>query len=438
MHVHYLATLSMLLWAVSCLSAQVEIYDIRTKPHRDHTRVVFDLSAPAEHTLFSLQRPDRIVIDLRNARLNARLSLPAPAGKRLRRVRAAPRDSRDVRVVLDVEQTLRPKSFLLSPGAQYGHRLVIDLYEKQGSHNNGVKTLETRATPSTLLRDVVIAIDPGHGGKDPGAVGRGGTLEKDITLSVSRHLQALIREARGMNPIIVRKGDHYLTLRERIEVARKHKADLFVSIHADAFRDPNIAGSSVYVLSRNGASSEAAQWLANRENAADLVGGVSIHDKDEILASVLLDLSQSATLSASMEVGAEVLKELTTMIGTPHKRRVQQAGFVVLKSPDIPSILIETGFISNPSEERKLRNVAHQRTLARAILRGLRSYFSQHPPPNTLLAAREHVIERGDTLSEIALHYGVSLKRLREVNNLPSDRLHVGAILRIPPGSHGT
>jgi len=231
--------------------------------------------------------------------------------------------------------------------------------------------------------------------------------------------------------VLVRRGDYYIGLRKRMMIARERRADLFISIHADSFKDPRVRGSSVYVLSRNGASSEAARWLAEQENAADLVGGVSLDDKDDLLASVLLDLSQTATLSASTDVGTSVLKQLKTL-GKTHKRRVQRAGFMVLKSPDIPSILVETAFLSNPTEEKCLRNRAHQRKLARAMVAGVRAYFRHNAPPGTRLAARSHVIVRGDTLGRIAGLYGVSLNDLRRANAINGSDIRVGQVLQIP------
>ena len=237
-----------------------------------------------------------------------------------------------------------------------------------------------------------------------------------------------------MRPVLIRDGDYYIGLRQRIEKARKHRADLFISIHADAFRDRRVKGSSVFVISRSGASSEMARWLAARENAADLVGGVSLDDKDDLLAEVLLDLAQTATLEASNAVASNVLAEMKR-VGRVHKKRVQHAGFVVLKSPDIPSLLIETAYISNPAEEKKLRSSKYQRKVAKAIMTGLRNYFTANPPPGTLLAKsspRRHVIRRGDTLSQIAQRYGVSMRSIRARNNLSNDRLIVGKVLAIP------
>jgi N-acetylmuramoyl-L-alanine amidase len=242
----------------------------------------------------------------------------------------------------------------------------------------------------------------------------------------------LIKKEPGMRPVLIRKGDYYVGLRQRINKARQHNADLFVSIHADGFRDRRVRGSSVYVLSRRGASSEMARWLAEKENAADLAGGVSLDDKDQLLAEVLLDLSQSATNEASVDVADNLFRELRRL-GKTHKKSVQQAGFVVLKSPDIPSVLVETAFITNPTEERKLRDKRHQEALARAMFSGILRYFTTHQPPGTHLVAREHTIKRGDTLGHIAQHYQVTLNSLKGYNELKSDRVRVGQKLRIPP-----
>jgi len=278
----------------------------------------------------------------------------------------------------------------------------------------------------------VIAIDAGHGGKDSGARGSRGTKEKDIVLAIARQLAELVRKEPGMRPVMIRDGDYYVGLRQRINKARKHNADLFISIHADAFHKKSARGSSVFVLSTRGASSEMGRWLANQENAADLAGGVSLDDKDDLLAEVLLDLSQSATIEASHEVAANMLGGLKRL-GKTHKSTVQRAGFVVLKSPDIPSILVETAFISNPQEENKLRDKRHQKKLARAMLTGIRDYFGNNPPPGTHMVARKYKVKRGDTLSEIAAVHRVSLASLRGYNSLKSDRLRVGDTLRIPP-----
>lgn len=418
------------LLAMDVAGAGVHVKNVRTWPAPDHTRIVFDLDGAVEHTLFVLKNPQRVVVDMRGAEMDVPGAEPGDGDRFLSRLRHAPRNRKDLRIVLDLKRAVRPKSFLLKPSRNYGHRLVIDLYA--GEERGGAPRVARSARrDAPRLRDVVVAIDPGHGGEDPGAMGPGGTREKDVVFAIAKHLESLMKRKRGMRPVMIRSGDYYVGLRKRTKLARKYRADLFISIHADAFKDRRVYGSSVYTLSRNGASSEAAKWLAASENAADLVGGVSLDDKEDLLASVLLDLSQTATLGASSDVAARVLSELKKL-GKTHKVRPQRGGFVVLKSPDIPSVLVETAFISNPSEERKLRNTRHQRRVAQAILTGIEEYFQRSPPPGTLLATQRHVIEEGDTLSGIAQRYRVSLSRLRSVNSLGTDRLRVGDVLRIP------
>lgn len=280
------------------------------------------------------------------------------------------------------------------------------------------------------MRDVVIAIDAGHGGEDPGARGHRGTREKTVVLAIARRFKALVEKEPGMRPVMIRDGDYYISLRGRIKKARQKRADIFISIHADAFHNKKARGSSVYTLSPRGATSEAARWLAESENKADLIGGVSLDDKDDLLASVLLDLSQTASLEASLDVADHILGGLKR-VGKVHKRRVQSASFMVLKSPDIPSVLVETAFISNPEEERKLRSKSYQQKLAQALMQGVRKYFHRFPPPGTHLA-RRHVIKTGDTLSAIAEQYQVPVHRLRNVNQLESDHVKVGEVLQIP------
>jgi len=415
------------------VSAAPSLLSVRLWAAPDRTRVVFDTSGPISHKLFTLKHPDRLVIDVPAAQVPANLEV---SGGLVKGIRAARNKPDTLRVVLDLKQAARPRSFNLTPNGQYGHRLVIDLYADASDEAPADTAATGTPKPAVVshpseMRDLVIAIDAGHGGDDPGAIGRRKTREKDVVLAIARRLARLVGQEPGMRPVLIREGDYYIGLRQRIEKARKHKADLFISIHADGFTDHRASGSSVYVLSRRGASSEMARVLAARENAADLVGGVSLDDKDELLREVLLDLSQTATLEASFSVADNMLGELKH-IGKTHKSSVQQAGFVVLKSPDIPSILVETAFISNPAEEQKLRDARHQERLARAMLSGIRDYFGKHPPPGTLVA-RKYVVKRGDTLSDIAQQFSVSLSSLRGYNSLKSDTLRVGDTLRIPP-----
>jgi len=294
-------------------------------------------------------------------------------------------------------------------------------------------------------RAIVIAIDAGHGGEDPGALGPKGAREKHVTLAIAKELQRQINAERGYRAELVRTGDYFIPLRKRTVIARKKGADLFVSIHADAAPRAAAFGASVYALSDRGATSETARWLADSENQSDLIGGagnVSLDDKDKMLAGVLLDLSMTASLSSSLNVGQKVLSNMGRI--TPlHKRRVEQAGFMVLKSPDIPSILVETGFISNPNEAAKLATLSHQQSLARSIQSGIRQFFQQNPPPGTYVAwlrdsgkiapgPREHVVSSGESLALIAQRYQVGLAVLRSANNLRSDTIKVGQTLNIP------
>lgn len=414
-------------------AANKKIESVRFWTAPDHTRLVFGVSSPIEHKVFTLSNPPRLVIDLQNVAFKA--SMPAfPANHNVMSlIRQAPRNKKDLRVVIDLKTNVRVKSFLLKPNANYGHRLVVDLHPtstKVSSKPTAVKT----ATGATHNSKWVVAIDAGHGGEDPGAKGYRGTREKVVVLAIAKKLAALVNKQPNMKAYLVRSGDYYIGLRKRMEKARQAHADLFISIHADAFKDQRARGSSVYVLSNRGASSEAARWLANSENAADLVGGVSLDDKDDVLASVLLDLSQNATEDASATVASVVLKNLKG-VGHVHKKHVQRAGFMVLKSPDIPSILIETAFISNKKEEAKLRSPRHQTKIAKAIMRGVKAYFAnQHIPsnPSTTFAKSSYKIKRGDTLSGIAMRYRVSLSSLKKLNKMKNSRIRVGQMIRIP------
>ncbi len=423
-----------LFWASQTI-ATVNIQGVRLWAAPDNTRVVLDLDRSAEHDLMILESPNRVVIDIAGGAINkGRVKLPVAQGFVVN-IRSGRQKDGSLRIVLDVSEKVRPKSFLLKPNEKYGYRLVIDLAAAE--RKNPVRQLSSANLPG---RDVVVAIDAGHGGEDPGALGRRGTREKDVVLQIARRLAKKVDERPGMRAFLIRDGDYFLPHAQRMKKARLNRADLFISIHADSFTNRRARGASVYVLSEKGASDEAARLLAERENASDLIGGVSLADKDDVLASVLLDLSQSYSISASMNMADSVLEQLAT-VGSVHKPKVLQANFLVLKSPDIPSILVETAFISNPQEEKKLRDRAHQDQLAGAILNGLAVYLRANPPAGTLLARGDlpnpqletaHVIQRGDTLSGIASHYRVSLRKLREYNSLRGDRIMVGQVLQIP------
>ena len=362
----------------------VDVRGIRLWAGPDNTRVVVDLSGSAQHSLLLLHNPERAVLDVSGARLGkSARSVPRGAGA-VKAVRMSRSPSGNFRLVLDLARPIQAKSFLSTPNAHYGYRLVVDLEGASRLANHVDKPIKAKHAPSDA-RDLIIAIDAGHGGEDPGAIGMNGTREKDVVLAIARELALKINAEPGMKAILTRGGDYFVPLRDRMRRARAQQADLFVSIHADSIRDRSIDGSSVYILSQRGATDEASRWLAERENASDLIGGVSLDDKDDVLASVLLDLSQSASLNASQVAAERVLHQLT-QAGEVRKHEVQQARFMVLKSPDIPSMLVETAYISNPQEELRLRTPAHQALLAAAIRQGVRDYFYANPPQGTRIA----------------------------------------------------
>lgn len=437
----FLILLLGLLATATVHAAPVEVRDLRLWAGPESTRVVLDLSAAVKYQVFTLSGPERVVIDLEQATMDtSRVRVPAGSGI-VSQLRVGARDGGTLRVVLDLAARAEPKDFLTTPNDVYGHRLVVDLASGAAPTPRPVKAQHA----PTGQRDLVIAVDAGHGGEDPGAIGKRGTREKDVTLQVARRLAERIDAEPGMRAVLTRTGDYFLPLRERIRRARVNQADMFISVHADAYVSRAVRGSSVYVLSSRGASDEAARWLAAKENSADLIGGVSLDDKNDVLASVLLDLSQNAAISASREAAGRVLGELDS-VGRLKKSDVQHAGFVVLKSPDIPSMLIETAFISNPEEEQRLRDPGYQRSLAAAIHQGVRRYYYDNPPPGTRiaqLAAQQrgnklrHVVAAGESLPDVAGRYSVSVESLKRANNLAGDRLASGTVLEIPFASGG-
>jgi len=374
-------------WAVNN-----EINGVRFWDSPDTTRIIIDLKNEPKYDAFHLENPSRIILDLNETRFNGKIPYIKRSHALIKNVRHARRDNKARRVVIDTKGTVDYRAYALLPNKSYGHRLVIELTEKktrQSVSQQKIKTIKRSTPTQAKFRDIIIAIDAGHGGEDPGAIGKHKTQEKHVALSIAKKLKRKIDKQKGMRAILVRTGDYYISLRKRMLIAREARADMFVSIHADAFTNSNVKGASVYVLSEKGASDEGAKWLANRENASDLVGGVSLDDKEEVLARVLLDLSQTATIDASTRAASRILSEISN-VGPVHRNSVQSARFVVLKSPDIPSILVETAFISNPQEERRLKSNRYQTKLATAITRGITAYFRRSPPPNTYLAKISH------------------------------------------------
>ncbi len=448
-------------WA--CPLHATAVRDVRVSAKADHTRVVFDLSDAPHYKLFQLHHPDRVVLDFADATLASGFQSPGSKGL-MSDVRTGHHGKHGVRVVLDMRSGVHPKSFRLKPRGHEGHRLVVDLYPDSSAGRK--MTRHSVAVVPGGDRKVVVAVDAGHGGRDDGATGPNGLMEKTVTLAVARKLARRIDAQPGMRAVLTRSDDEYVPLKKRFEIARKHKADLFVSIHANSCPDYcDARGASVWVLSTHGKQSEAGRWLARSENASsDLVGGVSLGDKSHTLAAVLLDLSQGASMQAAKNVGHDVLHALGK-ISSLYKRKVEHANFVVLRSPDVPSILVETAFISSHRDEHLLGSSAYRSKLASAILSGVKHYFRTTPPPGTWFAAQRdkrlgiqvaasraasdhansvasqaddanirdvHRVSRGETLSGIAQQYGTTIHALKSANSLSSNTLHVGAVLAIP------
>ena len=415
------------------------INNVRLWRSPDKTRLVFDVSDAVEHKQFHLSNPSRLVIDVNDARLSGSFSGLQLHGTPINKIRHGVRDKNDLRIVLDLNEKVAVESFLLKPNATYGHRLVVDLFDDELRKPKPV----VQQKPAGL-RDIVVAIDAGHGGEDPGAIAFGGGYEKTVTLAIAKELAALLKQEKGFKPILVRTGDYYIDLRRRTQIARENDADLFISIHADGFKDRRAKGASVFAWSQKGGTSEMARWLAEKENAADNIGGENeSNSRDDILNQVLFDLSMTSSRASSIEVGNKILNNIGS-INYLHKKNVELANFMVLKSPDVPSILVETGFITNPEEARKLKTSSHQKALAREIFDGVTGWFFQKPPPDTLVAKwrqdgtlktrpSRYVIRAGDTLSEIADQFDVSMSDLRRVNRLTSiNAIRVGQVLEIP------
>ena len=391
-----------MLWLSQANAATISA--ARIWPAHDYTRLTIESKDEIQHNMFTLSNPDRVVIDLEKIELSdtlneltSKISSKDPYIKSMRVGRFKPDV---VRLVLDLKSEVKPQLFVLKPVSEYGYRLVLDVYPANPvdplmallAEKNLLKKSQIAESPDTInigaatapkqselrARTLIIAIDAGHGGEDPGARGRRGTREKNVTLAIARKVKKLIDDTPNMKGVLIRDGDYFIPLNVRVAKARQIKADIFVSIHADAYIKPKVRGSSVFALSETGATSSAARWLAKKENDADLIGGVNIAVKDPYLARTLLDLSQTAAINDSMKLAKHVLNELGEM-NHLHRGRVEQAGFAVLKSPDIPSILVETAFISNPTEERRLNNASYQLKLAKAILSGIKRYFADNP-----------------------------------------------------------
>lgn len=382
---------SVFILCVSSASA-VQLSNLKIGQQANGTRFVFDASGPINFHSFTLSNPDRLVIDILQGRFSQVVSVSTLKDTPVNDLRSGEyRDGR-LRLVFDLSAKVNASVVLVKPQGDKPYRLVIDLKNSKFSvvvpqPNPFVPTrpVITADQSSSRPSNVIVVIDPGHGGKDPGATGLRGTHEKDVVLAISKQLQQIINNTPGFTAKLTRSGDYYLTLRQRLAIARQYKADMFVAIHADAYPNTSATGTSVYALSQRGATSEAARWLAQRENASELMGGVDLSDKSHLLKSVLIDLSQTATVRTSLRIGGQIIQFLSRITAL-HHRQVEQAAFVVLKSPDIPSLLVETGFLSNPYEENRLRSGRYQQNLAVSIAGGIQDYFQSSPPPGTLLA----------------------------------------------------
>lgn len=469
-----------------CAAHAADVKGARVWAGPDYTRVVLDAEGPLQYKI--TQNGDQIVVDLAGSRALAEFSDPAANG--LFKGMSHARIGDSLQLTAKVDSGSRLKSFVLKPDTGGHYRLVLDLYPSSGAAvasipearvvkvaavaqpvvaprysnptHSGRVAAEQAAAMLNGQRQVVVAIDAGHGGKDQGAHGPAGTLEKNVTLAVARDLAAQINKQPGMKAVLTRDSDFYIPLKQRYRIARENNADLFVSIHADSFTSGDARGSSVWVLSPRGKTNEAARWLADRENRADLIGGTALDDKDDSLAKVLLDMQQGWAMQASDVVGGNVLKALAGL-GPTHRGHVERANFVVLRSPDVPSILVETAFISNPVEERRLRDPAHQKQLATAVMSGVKSYFESTPPLGTWFAAQaarrnhvqlasasgappatvaspsrsashvdSHKVGPGESLRSIARQYGVSIGALKNANELNSNTVRAGTVLTIP------
>ncbi|TMP48682.1 N-acetylmuramoyl-L-alanine amidase [Pseudoalteromonas sp. S1649] len=438
-----LLTTLMLLVVSQIALAQNTINSVRVWPSPDSTRVVFDLNDKPDFSYFMLKNPARLVIDLKNTdKLD---SLPAIPQKHqiVSKLRySKPKDSKSVRFVFELARASKPVVFALLPTDPYKHRLVVDLVDKTPkaepvvSTNTSVKKRELNQE-----RDIVIAIDAGHGGEDPGSIGPSGTYEKDITLQIAKRLERMIDAEKGMISRMVRRSDYFVNLNTRTSIARKKKADFFVSIHADAFTSPQPNGASVWVLSLRRANSEIGKWIEDKEKHSELLGGAAGVLKDtaseKYLAQALLDMSMDHSMKTGFSVAEEVVSELRK-VAKMHKKRPQAASLAVLKSPDIPSILVETGFISNPREERMLKTAQHQERLAKAIFTSIKNYYMKNPPDDSLFAKlksqfpTKHKVRPGESLSILASRYNTSVSKLKTANNLKSNTLFIGQELDIP------
>jgi N-acetylmuramoyl-L-alanine amidase len=439
-----------LLMLLSFALGAAKLQSIEVKQNSGKTSLFFSLDDAIVHKVFTLTNPDRVVVDFEKTDLSFNLSQLHLNNKLIKLVRSGHPNPQTLRLVFEVSDAvmLRTNPWKSSPASKHAFSLDLSANHPQKIGilvaNANVKETKSELTPvqrlpGKPLRDVVIVLDPGHGGKDPGAIGPKRSAEKNVTLAIAVKLKQLIDKQPGMRAVLTRNGDYYVGLRERLNIARKHNGDVFISIHADAFINKQSNGASVFALSQRGATSEAARWLAEKENYSEL-GGVNLRGLDDqsgLVRTVLIDLSQTATIGASLHMGEGVLRNLTSVTNL-HNHKVEQARFMVLKSPDIPSILIETGFISNPREESNLTSPGYQTQLTQSIFQGIKKYFWEYPPHDTRVEALAgnnntlHIVRAGETLSKIAAHYRVSPETLKTLNHLITNQVKTGQKLLLP------
>lgn len=421
-----------------------EVVDLRMWRAPDHTRLVLDLSDAVEYSSFLLEDPHRFVVDIKSSFTDLSLSGLDFSDSPISGIRSGVRNGDSLRIVLDLTSAVEPETFSLAPNSEFGERLVLDLYDKTGSQQSQSANLPENRTGSEARRDIVVAISAGHGGEDPGSIGYDGRIkEKNVTLAISQALYERLEKLPGYKPVMIREGDYYVELKRRPEIARRNRADLFVAIHADWYRNSRARGVTVYALSGDRADRENSARVAEKENSADLLGGVggdlALRELDDDVALTLVSLQMAWSMEQSLMAGTSILDSLAGVTRI-RKTKVQQASLQVLNSPDIPSILIETGYLTNPEEAQRLSNRNFQERMALAIADGVANYFYEAPPDGTLVAWQKangviptsYTVKRGDTLSEIAEQFSLSVTELKSINGLQGNTIQVGQVLELP------